>query len=273
MVSQILSDLIKRCGSRERPPRRVLFLIWGIILLLGPGLTCARQRIDALPGRDSADYISCAEKIAATSWREALAEPGAEAMKKPPLLLAAMAAGARSGLGAARTGAALMLLSQLLLCCALALLTEEIWRDWRLTTAALLLAAVCPLCVKHAAQILRDLPYWCFAAWAIWFVLRADDRAPVLNWFFAALCCALAIMTRREGFEVAAILGVWMMSSRWRREGWRRIALYKFLGLIGFSAVIMLAVLPVWYRMSQCGSHWSVFPLTAIRYCWSRLSW
>ena len=165
-----------------------------------------------------------------------------------------------------------MLISHLLLGAALALIAEELWHDWRLSAAAFLLTAVGPLCVRFSVQILRDPPYWCFAAWTLWWAMRAADGKQVWrSWFCSAFCCALAILTRREGVELLLIFGLWILLSGWRRREWRRILLRKVLISVEFLAVVLLLGLPVEHRMAQLGSQWNVGQSSAIRTYWSRL--
>ena len=272
MVSQVLSTLTQRLFSR-RPPRRLgLFLLWGGIFALALGMFFCRQRLDPLPSRDSECYIYWAGKIAASSWREALQTPDEETLSKPPLLLSLMAVGVRVGIDAKTAGDTLMLLSYLLLCTALALIAEELWGDWRLTAATLLFAAMFPICVRYSVQILRDPLYWCLAAWSIWWAMRAaDGKNSWWNWISSAICCGLAILTRREGVELTLIVGLWMLFSGWRRADWRRILLRKIAAGTVFLAVIALLVLPVEYKMAQWGSRWNAGQLSAIRYYWSRI--
>lgn len=263
--------MIRRLSSPRSPGKAVLFAVWVVIFLAALGMFFYRQRLDPLPSRDSANYIYWAEKIAATSWREALRTPNEETLCKPPLLLSLMATAVRAGADAETAGKALMLISYLLLCTALALIAEELWGDWRLTAAALLLAAVCPICVRYSVQIIRDPLYWCLSAWCVWWVMRAaDNKHPAWSWLGAAICCGLAILTRREGIELMLIAGFWLLAGNWHKANWRRILVRKLLFAVEFLVVVALLVLPVEHQMAQWGSRWNAGQFSSIRYYWTR---
>ena len=275
MVSQVLSHLtypLRRFFDRRPPSRILLTAAWIALLALAAGMHFVRVAVAPLPSRDSEFYIYWAESIAGTSWEEAFrTSPRNEALCKPPLLLAAMVWGIRAGFEAKTVGMTLMLLAFLLLCTALALIAEELWRDWRLTLATLLLAAVCPVLVKYSAQILRDPLYWCLAAWALYFAMRAAaDRNVIMNWFGCAVCVSLAILTRREGLELVVILLAEMILSGWTRVAWRRILMRKIALTVGFLAVLALTVLPVEHRMAQLGSTWRISQFSSVQRIWLR---
>ena len=276
MVSRALSHLtypFRRFWDRRPPGRVFLGAAWVALLLLAAGMHFARVAVAPLPSRDSELYIYWAESIAGTSWEEALrTSPRNEALCKPPLLLAAMVWGVRAGFEAKVVGMTLMLLAFLLLCAALALIAEELWRDWRLTLTALLLAAVCPVLVKYSAQILRDPLYWCVSAWALYFAMRASNgRLGVVNWLGCAVCTALAILIRREGIEFVVIFPAWIIAGGWTRGAWRRILVRKIAVVVGFWAVVALAVLPVEHRMAQLGSTWRASQFSFVQHILRRL--
>ena len=273
MVSHVLSDLIRRFTVRRSPGRGFEAVLWCALLLLAAGMHFCRSRIDPLPSRDSEQYIRFAESVAAASYREVVESFPPDVLRaQPPLLLSAMVFGVRAGFPAERVGRALMLLADLLLCAALGMIARELWHDWRMTAAAMLLAAVFPICVKYPVQILRDPLYWCFVAWALcWATRAAAGKRIWSNWFLAALCTALAILTRREGLELLPVFAVWLCGFDWRRRGWQRILLVKVAVAVEVLAVLLLVLLPVERAMAERGSRWHAGQFSAIRYYGSRL--
>ena len=233
---------------------------------------CYRLHLDPLPARDSAQYLYFAEKIGTSSWRQVLQTSDDVTLSKPPLLLALLSAAVRCGIDVRTAGNALMLLSHLLLCTALALIAEELWHDWRLSASTLLLAAALPLMVRYSVHILRDPLYWCLAAWTIFWALRGvNGKNPYLGWLGSAVCCALAILSRREGVELVAIIGLYLAFGNWRKAEWPRLLLKKLLTGVAFFAVVTLLVWPVEHKMAQWGSHWNSGQFSAVSYYWSRL--
>ena len=274
MVPRLLSALIRRVADRRPPGRAVTAALWTALLLLAAGMHFRRVAIDPLPSRDSERYIRWAETIARGSCREAFRTLDGKSVlrSQPPLLWMTMAAGIRAGGSAEGTGRALMLFADLLLCAALGAIARELWRDWRLTAAALLCAAVLPICVKYPVHILRDPLYWCFAAWFLCFAMRAASGVKSLrNWCFAALCAALAILTRREGIELLLIAALWFLLSGWRSGALRSVLPRKLAAAAVFFGVVLLTVLPVERAMAECGSLWRVGQFSAISVCWGRL--
>lgn len=268
--------------------RNTLFIAVAI-LLLGAGLRFLRTTVVEMPYRDSIGYVRFAQAAAADGWEQAYrAYPDSAGI--PPLLPAVLTAGELLNLGAVPAGITLMLVSSLLTAVAVAMIARELWQDRYLTLAALFLGSVLPPLVRSSVEIMREPPYWCFASWAIFFLIYAlnlNRRQPDATatrqtvfmqkfsyWAAIAafgLCAALAMLSRREGVELLLFFGVWLLGFGWSRQQIVKIILGKCAAAALAALMISVPVLLVQFTLAEAGSSWQALQLRSITYYCSRI--
>jgi len=186
----------------------------------------------------------------------------------PPLWPWLMGIGETIGFGAENTALTVGVVFGGILPVAVFYIASHIFDDKKYALVAAVIATCHPYLINLSVWMLRDSLYVPLVAIAIAVAMSAVDNKSYWRWLIVGIVAGVAVMTRREGFEIIIFIACWSAVAVWReRCGEWKSVLGRQVASVAICCMGYCAVsLPVQFALSDTKSQWSFVDRSMVRY-------
>ncbi len=180
----------------------------------------------------------------------------------PPLLPFLMEQGYYLGLPPAISGVVINVIFGALLIIAIYFFTLALFKDTKAGLMSALLVAFNPFLINISVDIIRDNIFFVVAIFAFTLIIKAFKQKNIIFYMLSAQCSLLAILTRREGIEIFAIIMMmvaYVMISDYLKN--KKIPVSILIGLSVYIVTYFIILVPIYNKLSSYENClWRIIP-------------